>query len=72
MKAALITIATTLIASSAAFADNALFNVNDAPANYETQLVQQLDFEPTASSDFVPAGEVDPNYDPTNYDKLFD
>ena len=72
MKIALTTITATLIATSAAFADNALFDVNDAPINYEAQFVQALDFEPTASSDFVPAGELDPDYDPVNYDKLFD
>ncbi len=38
----------------------------------EKQFVQELDFEPTASTDFVPAGELDPNYDPVNYEKLVD
>ena len=38
----------------------------------ETQFVEELDFEPTASTDFAPAGELDPNYDPVNYDKLVD
>lgn len=72
MKTTLLTIAAALIASTAAFANDDLFDVNDAPANYEVRMAQSLDFEPTASNVAAPYGEGELNYDPMDNDPLFD
>ncbi len=48
MKTIALTLAATLIASSSALAGG-LFDVNDAPANYNVEKVQILDTENTAS-----------------------
>lgn len=72
MKTTLLTIAATMIASTTAFANDDLFDVNDAPANYETRLAQSLDFEPTAANPTAPYGDVTLNYEPMDNDKLFD
>ncbi len=72
MKTTLVTIAATMIASTAAFANNGLFDVNDAPAHYEGQLAQSLDFEPTASNATTPYGAIKLNYEPMDNDQLFD
>ena len=73
MKTTLLTIAATMIASATAFANDDLFDVNDAPANYEARLAQSLDFEPTAaSSSTSPYGDVELTYEPMDNDALFD
>ena len=72
MKTVLSTIAATLIASTAAFANGGLFDVNDAPKNYESRLVQSLDFEPTASNFPAGYGDIEMNYEPMDNDNLFD
>jgi hypothetical protein len=72
MKTTVLTFAAALIASTAAFANDDLFDVNDAPANYEARAAQLFDYEPTAAS-FAPAyDQATSNYDPTENDKLFD
>ena len=48
MKTLALTLAATLIASSSALAGG-LFDVNDAPINYNVEKVQMLDTEATAS-----------------------
>ncbi len=47
MKTLALTLAASLIASTSAFAG--LFDVNDAPINYNVEKVQMLDTEATAS-----------------------
>lgn len=52
MKTLALALATTLIASSSAYAIGAggsLFDVNDAPTHYKSQSIKSLDIEPTAS-----------------------
>ena len=72
MKTVLVTFAAAMIASTTAFAADSLFDVNDAPANYEERLAQSLDYEPTASNSTSPYGAIDLNYEPMENDKLFD
>lgn len=69
MKTLALTIAAAMIASTSAFAGN-LFDVNDAPAQYEAQQ-QMLDSEATASIGSN-AASVSGNYMPFNNDALFD
>lgn len=72
MKTTFLTIAAAMIASTTAFANDGLFDINDAPANYETRLAQSLDFEPTASNSAAPYGDVDLEYKPMENEQLFD
>lgn len=72
MKTTVLAIAATLIASTSAFANGGLYNVNDAPENYEARLTQSIDFEPTNSVTSAPAfasgGLFDVNDAPENYE----
>lgn len=65
MKTLALTLAATLIASSAAFAGNGLFDVNEAPINHGSEKVQMLDTEATAS---IGASEYNPNINPGLFD----
>ncbi len=59
MKTLALTIAATLIASTSAFANGGiLFDVNQAPHNYNHQGVRSLDIETTASVRSAPSIEV--------------
>ena len=59
MKTLALTIAASLIASTSAFANGGvLFDVNQAPHNYDHQGVQLVDIEATASIGAVPSFEI--------------
>ena len=59
MKTIALSLAASLIASTSAFANGGiLFDVNEAPINYNAQAVQSLDTERTASIGAAPQRSI--------------
>jgi len=67
MKTLALTLAATLIASSAALAGSGLFDVNETPINYGAVSAQNLDTENTAAIEGAAA-----EYNPAANTVLFD